>query len=48
MNTTTHSGKRLMQTMFNGLVIGDSKLFLNSLHVDLCWTRTGALRVKPP
>ena len=42
MNATTHPGKQLMQAIFNGLAIGDSKPFLDSLHEDFCWTATGS------
>lgn len=42
MTTEVHPGKQLMQAIFNSLTIGDSKLFLDSLHEDFCWTATGS------
>ena len=42
MEAQTHPGKLLMQAIFDGLAIGDSKPFLDSLHEDFCWTVTGS------
>jgi uncharacterized protein len=42
MTTAIHPGKQLMQAIFNGLAVGDSKPFLDSLHEDFSWTATGS------
>lgn len=41
MDTLANPNKQLLQEIFAGLARGDSRLFLDSLADDFCWTAKG-------